>query len=86
MASTGVGGASAKWHDFAEFVCRALHDAVKHIEPQADGLEPIRARILAWSGSRDHQAAQRRRLPGAGPRARNAGRGRPGPGPRRRRS
>ena len=52
MASTGAGteGAPAWWHSFAEFVRRALHDAADDIEPQADGLEPIRARIARRAG------------------------------------
>ena len=36
--------------DFAEFVRHALHAAADQVEPCADGLAPIRARILARSG------------------------------------
>ncbi len=66
----------AQWHEFADFVRRALHDAADDIEPSEDGLEPIRARIPAWSGLRDRQAARRRRRPAARPGARHGG---PGP-------
>ena len=35
--------------DFAEFLRRALHAAADQVEPSADGLERIRARIRsAW--------------------------------------
>jgi hypothetical protein len=71
----------AGWHEFAEFVRRALHDAVDDIEPEEDGLEPIRARIPAWSGLRDRQAARRRSRP-AGRRGARHG----GPGPQQNRS
>jgi hypothetical protein len=77
--SSGTDGAQGQWHAFAEYVRRALHDAVKHIEPQADALEPIRARIPAWSGARDLGAARRRRRARASPEVR-------GSGPRRHRS
>jgi hypothetical protein len=70
-----------QWHEFAEFVRRALHDAADDIEPEEDGLEPIRARIPAWSGLRDRQAVRRRHRPGA---RRGARRG--GPGPQQNRS
>ena len=43
-------GPQAQWHHFAEFVRYALHAAADQVEPQADGLEPIRARILAGAG------------------------------------
>jgi hypothetical protein len=71
----------AQWHEFAEFVRRALHDAADDIEPSEDGLEPIRARIPAWSGLRDRQAARRRRRPPARRSARHGG-----PGPQQNRS
>lgn len=81
MVRTGHGpdGTPAWWHDFAEFVRRALHTAVDPVEPEADGLESIRARIPAGSGPADRQVARRRRHrhrtrrglrrggPGAGP-------------------
>jgi len=70
-----------QWHEFAEFVRRALHDAVDDIEPEEDGLEPIRARIPAWSGLRDRQAARRRHRPGARRGVRHGG-----PGPQQNRS
>jgi hypothetical protein len=70
-----------QWHEFADFVRRALHDAVDDIEPEDDGLEPIRARIPAWSGLRDRQAARRRHRPGARRGARHGG-----PGPQQNRS
>ena len=36
--------------NFAEFVRVALHAAADQVEPRADGLAPIRARILAAAG------------------------------------
>jgi hypothetical protein len=51
----------AWWHDFAGFVRRALHAAVDQVEPQADGLETIRARIPAGSGPGRRRAARRLR-------------------------
>jgi hypothetical protein len=72
---------ATQWHEFAEFVRRALHDAADDIEPEEDGLEPIRARIPAWSGLRDRQAARRRHRPGARRGARHGG-----PGPQQNRS
>ena len=36
--------------NFAEFVRLALHAAADQVEPHADGLVPIRARILAAAG------------------------------------
>ena len=52
MVRTGRGpeGTQAQWHDplnFAESVRRALHAAADQVEPRADGLEPIRAKIRA---------------------------------------
>ncbi len=49
MAGTGPGPEipPAQGHEFAEFVRRALHDAVDQVEPCGDGLAPIWARILA---------------------------------------
>ena len=73
----------AQWHEFAEFVRRALHEAVDDIEPRADGLDPIRAKIPAWSGLRDRQAARRRRRAATRRGARHGG---PGTGPRPHRS
>jgi hypothetical protein len=43
----GPGSSPARGHDFAEFVRLALHAAADQVEPRADGLAPIRARILA---------------------------------------
>jgi hypothetical protein len=62
MAGTGHGpeGAPAHWYNFADFLRRALHAAADQVEPQADGLEPIRAKIPAGRGLRDHQRARRR--------------------------
>ena len=52
MARTGPGpeGIGAQWHHFADFLRRALHAAADQVEPQADGLAPIRARIRARTG------------------------------------
>lgn len=63
MARTGHGpeGTPAWWHDFAEFVRHALHVAVERVEPQADGLESIRARIPAGSVLGDRQVTRRLR-------------------------
>ena len=83
MTRTGRGpeGTPAQWYHFAEFVRRALHAAADQVEPQADGLEPIRARIPAGPAARDRQPARwRRRRPG--PR-RGARRGGPGTGAQR---
>jgi hypothetical protein len=47
------GGGPAHGRDplsFAELLCYALHAAADQVEPGADGLIPIRARILAGSG------------------------------------
>ncbi len=65
MNRTGHGpeGTPAQWHDFAEFVRHALHAAADQVEPQADGLEPIRAKIPAESGGRDRPPARRSRPP-----------------------
>ena len=94
----GPEGTQAQWHEpvnFADFVRRALHAAVEQVEPQADGLEPIRAKIPAGSGQRQpahrqsaqHQSAGRpagwRRRPRRLVR-RSARRGGPGSGTPRR--
>ncbi len=46
----GPGTSQARGRDFAEFVRLALHAAADQVEPRADGLAPIRARILAAAG------------------------------------
>jgi len=46
-AGPGPDGVQAGWHGFAEYLRRVLHAAADQIEPQTDGLGPIRARILA---------------------------------------
>jgi hypothetical protein len=63
MARTGYGpeGTPAWWQDFAAFVRRALHAAADQVEPKADGLESIRARIPAGSAQGDREVARRRR-------------------------
>ena len=63
MPGTGPGpeGPPAQGPDFAEFVRDALHAAADQVEPQADGLEPIRAKIPAGSGRRDRPPARRNR-------------------------
>jgi len=45
-------GVLARRPAFAAFVRSALHAAVDQVEPQADALESIRARIGARSGPR----------------------------------
>jgi hypothetical protein len=52
MPGTGAWprGSPPRGRDFAEFVRRALHAAADQVEPGADGLIPIRARILAGAG------------------------------------
>ena len=42
--------------DFGEYLRRALHAAADQVEPQPDGLIPIRARILAAAGVPWNQA------------------------------
>jgi hypothetical protein len=76
MTRTGPGpeGIPAPWHHFAEFVRRALHAAADQVEPQADGLEPIRAQIPAGSGRSAGPPARRRRRR---PRSRGTRRNRP---------
>jgi hypothetical protein len=63
MARTGYGpeGTPGWWHDFADFVRHALHAAVDHVEPQADGLESIRERIPAGSALGAREVTRRRR-------------------------
>jgi hypothetical protein len=58
MTRSGRGSEAfpAQWHHFIEFVRRALHAVADQIEPQADGLERIRARIWAGAGPRDQRA------------------------------
>lgn len=60
-AGLGPDGAQAGWHSFADYLRRALHAVADQIEPQADGLAPIRARIPAGPGSGDRRLARRRR-------------------------
>ena len=82
MMRNGHEGIPARWHDFAEFVRRALHAAVDQVEPKADGLESIRARIPAGSVLRDRDGVRRRRhRSGARRRARRGGPGTGRPGP-----
>jgi len=77
----GPEGTPAQWYHFAEFVRRALHAAADQVEPQADGLEPIRARLPAASGAHDRQPGRwRRRRPGT---KRGTRRGGPGTGAQR---
>jgi hypothetical protein len=52
----GLDGAPAGWHGFAEHLRWALHAAADQVEPQPDGLIPIRARILAGAGVPWNQA------------------------------
>jgi len=52
-AGPGAGGTQARGREplnFAEFVRQAMHSAADQVEPCADGLVSIRARILAGSG------------------------------------
>ena len=60
-AGLGSDGTQAGWHGFAEYLRRALHAVADQIEPQADGLAPIRARIPAGSGTGDRGPARHRR-------------------------
>jgi hypothetical protein len=55
-ADPGPDSAPAGWHGFAEYLRRALHAAADQVEPQPDGLVPIRAGILARAGVPWHQA------------------------------
>ena len=82
MVRNGHEGIPARWHDFAEFVRRALHAAVDQVEPRADGLESIRARTPAGPVLRDREGARRRRRRGgARRRGRRGGPGTGGPRP-----
>ena len=52
-AGPGAGDTQARGREplnFAEFVRQAMHSAADQVEPCADGLVSIRARILAGSG------------------------------------
>jgi hypothetical protein len=60
-AGLGPDGAQAGWHGFAEYLRRTLHAVADQIEPQADGLAPIRARIPAGPASGDRRPGGRRR-------------------------
>ncbi len=64
-AGLGPDGAQASWHGFADYLRRTLHAVADQIEPQADGLAPIRARIPGGPGTGDRRPARRRR-PGPG--------------------
>jgi hypothetical protein len=80
MADTGIGPeelSPAQWQRFGEFVRRALHAAADDLEPQADGLEPIRAQIWADTTAPEHRAGRwrRRRRLGRGARLRGSGSG-----------
>jgi hypothetical protein len=55
-AGLGPDGTQVSWHGFAEYLRRALHNAAEQVEPQQDGLAPIRARILVRAGVPWHQA------------------------------
>lgn len=55
-AGLGPDGAQVSWHGFAEYLRRTLHTAAEQVEPQQDGLAPIRARILVRAGVPWHQA------------------------------
>ena len=75
-AGRGPEGTPAQWYHFAEFVRRALHAAADQVEPQADGLGPIRARIPADPKPCDRQLTRwHRRRPGT---RRGSRRGGPG--------
>ena len=55
-ADPGPDGAPAGGHGFGEYLRRALHAAADQVEPQPDGLAPIRARILTSAGVPWNQA------------------------------
>jgi hypothetical protein len=55
-AGLGPDGAQVGWHGFADYLRRALHTAAEQVEPQPDGLVPIRAKILVGAGVPWHQA------------------------------
>jgi hypothetical protein len=59
-AGAGPWDSPPRGRDFAEFVRRALHAAADQVEPDADGLVPIRTRILAEADPRDRQPARHR--------------------------
>jgi hypothetical protein len=68
-AGLGPDGAQAGGHGFAEYLRRTLHAVADQIEPQADGLAPIRARIPAGPGTGERRPARRRRPRSGGYRA-----------------
>jgi hypothetical protein len=73
MADTGIGpeeATPAQWHRFSELVRRALHAAVDDLEPQTDGLEPIRAQTWADTAAQERWTDPRRRRRRLGGRAR----------------
>ena len=69
-AGHGLEGVPARRRAFAEFVRLALHAAAEQVEPRADALELIRARVSGASALRDRLAARRRGRNGAGQGAR----------------
>jgi hypothetical protein len=68
-AGLGPDGAQVGRHGFAEYLRRALHAVADQIEPQADGLAPIRARIPGGPGTGDRRPARRHRPRSGGYRA-----------------
>jgi hypothetical protein len=60
-AGLGPDGAQASWHGFADYLRRTLHAVADQIEPQADGLAPIRARVPGGTGAGERRPARRRR-------------------------
>jgi hypothetical protein len=68
-AGLGPDGAQAGWHGFADYLRQTLHAVADQIEPQADGLAPIRARIPAGPAAGDRRPAGRRRPRAGGYRA-----------------
>ena len=49
-SGSGPDAGPAGWHGFGEYLRRALHAAADQVEPQPDGLAPIRARIGMQAG------------------------------------
>jgi hypothetical protein len=43
--TSGHDGTPPQGHDFGDFLRRSLHAAADHIEPNAESLERIRARV-----------------------------------------
>jgi hypothetical protein len=57
MVRPGHDGTPPQGEDFADFLRHALHAAADQVEPRADGLERIRARVRSGPAYARHSAA-----------------------------